>query len=179
MKWGKGVASKEVREYRSISHYILGEISKQYDIPVMAVMRVELYNFLKRNISRGIFTPVEILAALEENKELYALIYKKRWVELMAALKRVTRKDYRDMIIATVFYNNYFETNSFVRAVLKTKHYAFYKFTKEEVIKLFNTYPFLRKQDHLNHVVEIIKRVEYASLITKNGIKELYVEEPV
>lgn len=175
MPWGKDktTLSKPVKEAKIFARLIIEELKKRYDISDTAMIKFEMYNALRRYAKQNL-QPNEVLVGLKDNPTLFELVYRRKWYDLMQAIKKVTKQEFRDIVMATVFYNNYFDTGSLFKSILRTKHYHFYKFSRQELMNLFKTYPFLKEKEHLTHVVDLIKIVEFPSILTKNGLAPKY-----
>jgi len=139
------------------------------------VFQIEFYNFLKRVKANSQIDPKELLTILIRNPNLVNFIKKKKFGDFMNAVRQLTysSKD-REIVFVTLYYEYYYKTKSVFSSALRASKYKLDRFDKEFVSKIFIRYPFLTKKDHLDHVINLLNKKQYACLLTQDGIKEVY-----
>jgi len=178
MAWGNKVQSREVREYRQTATEIIHEMEANgYKFHFKTVVTLQLYNFIKKCSKDKIISPAAFPLIARKYTEIYEMIYRNEWAKLRGMLEELNKGDYLDKIIVTIFYGNYWDTCSLFRAILRTYHYKFQKFTREEIMGVFKKYPFLSTPEHLEHIRVCLSHWAFPSRITQYGIKERYEKE--
>lgn len=139
------------------------------------IFTADFHRFLKFMRQRGLGDPEEIFVLIMQNHDLADFILHKKYNDLMAAVKQVSgTESNKELVFITTFYDGYYKTKSFVRAVLQAAHNPFTKIDRVFVYNVFKRYPYLRTEEHLRHICGMLDRVSFAYNLTQNGIKEVY-----
>lgn len=165
----------EVQERRRVGRVIIDLLHR--NLPVrskLCVFQVNIDRFLSFMYKQHRITPNEVLVTLLQCPNLLKAIYRNKFKEVKNILLQKDQTEVKERTFVTLFYDRYASCKSFFRSVLQTYKYPFEHFTPSFVVKIFTKYPFLRKQEHLQHVVYLLQQVGSAYYLTQTGIKEEY-----
>ena len=168
--------SPETLEMQWAMSVISTELTSLYgNTKATPLQLVGINKMLKALRNNNSISPKSVVLILLKYPELFAKISLKKNKEVRKSILRLAEtQDVQESMLVTLLYDNYNTHGSLFKAMLKVRRYPFTKFSRKFVHDVFEKYQFLKKPEHLTHVVEVLKTVGYAYRLTKSGIKEYY-----
>lgn len=170
----------KIQERRKVGRIIIELLHKS--LPArdrFNVFQMNIDRFLTLMHEQHCMSPNEVLTSLIQQPDLLKAIYRNKFKKVKDHLLQKDQTSTKERTFVTLFYDRYYVCRSFFRAVFQTYKYPFENFSPDFVRNIFTKYPFLRKPDHLKHIVYLLERVDSAYYLTQNGIKEEYNSESI